>query len=46
MDIYMLSSSYFSDSTLQQPLRRDYVNFTNEFNLCMLRDFDHGGLEK
>ena len=46
MDIYMLSSSYFFNPTLQQPLRCDNVNFRKKFNLCMRHDFDHGGLEK
>ena len=45
MGVYMLSPSYFSNNTLQQPLRRNNVNFRNKFNLCVRRDFDHGGLE-
>ena len=46
MELYMLSPSYFFNPTLQQPLRRDNVNFRNMFNSRMRRDFDHSGLEK
>ena len=46
LDIYMLSPSYFFNPTLQQPLRRDNVNFRKKFNLGIRREFDHGGLEK
>ena len=45
MNIYMLSCSYLSNPTLQQPLRRDNVNFRKMLNICMRRDFDYGGLE-